>query len=40
MDEKKTELSMDQMEQANGGVYRTVNTGIKGLDAALRADAS
>ena len=40
MDEKKTELSMEQLEQANGGVYHTVNTGIEGVDAALRADAS
>ena len=30
------ELSMDEMEQAIGGVWRTVNTGVAGLNAALR----
>ena len=37
MDQK--ELSMDQMEQVNGGVLRIVNTGIEGLDAAVRKEA-
>ena len=38
MDNMK-ELSLDQMNQVAGGVLRTVNTGIDGLDAALRAEA-
>ena len=37
MDQK--ELSMEQMEQVNGGVLRIVNTGIEGLDAAVRKEA-
>ncbi len=38
MDHMK-ELSPEQMEQVTGGVLRTVDTGIDGLDAALRAEA-
>ena len=34
------ELNMNEMEQVIGGIMRTVNTGVSGLDAALRADAS
>ena len=34
--EKKVELSMDQMEEATGGVYHTVNTGVADLKAAVR----
>ena len=34
--EKKIELSLDQMEQATGGVYRTVNTCVADLKAAVR----
>ncbi len=38
MEENKNiqELSLDSMEQVNGGVYRTVNTGVEGLNAAVR----
>ena len=32
----KTELSMNEMEQVSGGTWHTVNTGVSGLDAALR----
>ena len=35
----KQELSMDAMEQVTGGVQRTVNTGIEGLNAAVRCGA-
>ena len=35
--EKKIELSLDQMEEATGGVNRTVNTGVADLKAALRS---
>lgn len=38
--EKKIELSLDQMEQATGGVYRTVNTGVADLKAAIRKGPS
>ena len=34
--DKKNELSMEQMEQAVGGVNRTVNTGVADLKAAIR----
>ena len=37
--ENMQELSLEQMDQVSGGVQRTVNTGIPGLDAALRAEA-
>lgn len=30
------ELCLHQMEQVTGGVWRTVNTGVSGLNAALR----
>ncbi len=38
MDRK--ELSMNELEQVTGGTWRTVNTGVDGLDAALRTVAS
>jgi uncharacterized protein YraI len=31
-----SELNLNQMEQVTGGVWRTVNTGVSGLNAALR----
>ena len=34
------ELNMNEMEQATGGVYRTVNTGVPGLNAAVRSGPS
>ena len=34
--DKNNELNLEQMEQVSGGVWREVNTGEKGLDAALR----
>ena len=40
MDHEKTELSLDEMEQVNGGMYRTVNTGQSGLNAAVRSGPS
>lgn len=33
-----TELNMNEMAKVNGGVGRTVNTGVSGLNAALRAE--
>ena len=36
----KRELNLNEMAQVTGGVHRTVNTGVSGLNAALRADAS
>jgi len=30
------ELNLNEMEQVSGGVWRTVNTGVEGLNAALR----
>ena len=35
----KKELSTEEMGQVSGGVWRTVQTGVQGLDAALRAEA-
>ena len=35
----KSELSMEEMDRVSGGVWRKVNTGVQGLDAALRAEA-
>ena len=35
----KKELNMNEMENVTGGVRCTVNTGIPGVDAALRADS-
>ncbi len=42
MDENRNiqELSLDSMEQVNGGVFRTVNTGVQGLNAAVRKGPS
>ena len=34
--ENTRELNQDEMEQVSGGVWRTVNTGVSGLNAALR----
>ena len=33
-----TELNINEMENVVGGVWHTVNTGIQGLDAAMRLD--
>ena len=33
-----SELNLNQMEKVTGGVMRTVNTGVDGLNAALRAE--
>ena len=38
--ENMKELSMETMEQVTGGVQRVVNTGIDGLNAAVRQSAS
>lgn len=32
------EMNVNEMEQVTGGVWRTVNTGVSGLNAALRID--
>ena len=32
------ELNLNDMEKVNGGVGRTVNTGVQGLNAALRLE--
>ena len=37
---EKKELSLDEMGQASGGVYRKVNTGREGLNAAVRSGPS
>jgi hypothetical protein len=37
---EKKELSLDELNQASGGVYRTVNTGKIGLNAAVRSGPS
>ena len=34
--ENMTELNLKDMEKVSGGVWRTVNTGVSGLNAALR----
>ena len=34
------ELSLDEMNQVSGGVYRTVDTGKEGLNAAVRSGPS
>ena len=39
MEKKMIELTEEMMSQAVGGVNRTVNTGIDGMNAALRAGA-
>lgn len=36
----KQELNLNEMAQVSGGVLRTVNTGVSGLNAALRQGAS
>ena len=33
------ELNLDQMEMVSGGTWKNVNTGVSGLNAALRAEA-
>ena len=33
------ELNLEEMEQVTGGTWRTVNTGIDKLDAAMRREA-
>ncbi len=38
--EDKKELNLDEMETIQGGVQRTVNTGIQGVHAAIRAKAT
>ena len=40
MAEMKRELNLDEMDRVNGGTWRTVNTGIAGLDAAFRESSS
>ena len=40
MDKEKRELSLDEMDQVSGGVYRKVNTGKAGLNAAVRSGPS
>lgn len=37
---EKRELNLNEMAQVTGGVHRTVNTGVSGLNAALRVEAS
>ena len=34
----RKELNMNEAEQVTGGVWHTVNTGVDGLDAALRSE--
>lgn len=36
--ENRKELSMNEAELVTGGVWHTVNTGVDGLDAALRSE--
>ena len=38
MSNNMKELGLDEMYKVAGGVWRTVNTGISGLDAALREE--
>ncbi len=33
----KRELNMEELDQVAGGTWRTVNTGVPGLDAAVRS---
>ena len=40
MENKRTELSLDEMDQVVGGVNRTVNTGMDDLNAAVRSGPS
>lgn len=37
--ENMMELNLNQMEMVSGGTWKTVNTGVSGLNAALRAEA-
>ena len=37
-EKKMNELNLNDMEKVNGGVGRTVNTGVQGLNAALRLE--
>ena len=37
--EDMRELSVEELDSVVGGVGRTVNTGVQGLNAALRAEA-
>ena len=37
---EKKELTLDEMSQASGGVFRKVNTGKVGLNAAVRSGPS
>ena len=39
MDKEMKELNLEDLNQVSGGVWRTVNTGIPGVNAALRAEA-
>lgn len=39
MEKKMIELSEEMLNEVDGGVYRTVDTGVDGLNAALRAGA-
>ncbi len=38
--DNQQELSLEAMEQVTGGVLRTIDTGIDGMNAAIRAEAS
>ena len=40
MENKRTELSLDEMDQVVGGVNRMVNTGMDDLNAAVRSGPS
>ncbi len=40
MSNNMREVSLEEMDQVSGGVYRTVNTGMAGIDAGLFKDAS
>ena len=37
--ENKQKLSIEETEQITGGVQRTINTGIDGMNAAIRSGA-
>ena len=37
--DNRNELSLNEMEKVSGGTWRSVNTGVAGLNAALRAEA-
>ncbi len=40
MEDMKRTLTQDEMEKVTGGTRRKVNTGVDGLDAALRSSPS